>query len=225
MKLILLSGLDGTAKLFEPFIDAIPDTIEIEIIDYPVDKILSYDELVGYVVERLPKHEHFVLLAESFSGYIAYKVALQKPKNLKGVVFVATFLENPRPYLSKILPFIPMRFLLFLPMPTFVANYLLVERKSNMIKKLQEILKSVSAEVLYHRLLEIVNLHKATEILDMKALYIQASSDKLVPKSAYKVFEQKIPHIKLIELKGSHLILQGNALESASEVDKFIKNI
>ena len=80
MKLILLSGLDGTGKLFAPFVASFPKNIETQIIAYPIDKVLSYEALIAFVVTRLPKEEEFVLLAESFSGYIAYRIALQRPK-------------------------------------------------------------------------------------------------------------------------------------------------
>ena len=122
MKLILLSGLDGTGNLFAPFIEALPKSIETQVISYPKDERLGYQELIELVNRHLPKEEEYVLLAESFSGYIAYSVALQKPKNLKAVVFVATFLENPRPILSKFLPIVPLQFMLSLPMPSMISS-------------------------------------------------------------------------------------------------------
>lgn len=132
-----------------------PKSIEIQVISYPHDKKLGYQELISLVIKQLPKEE-FILLAESFSGYVAYSIALQKPRNLKSVIFVATFLENPRAILSKFLPIVRMQFILSLPMPSFVAKRLLLGRKSNMVELLKDTLKGVSSSVLYHRLLEIV---------------------------------------------------------------------
>jgi len=37
MKLILLSGLDGTGKLFEPLIKTLPKTIETQVIAYTTE--------------------------------------------------------------------------------------------------------------------------------------------------------------------------------------------
>ena len=65
MKLILLPGLDGTGKLFKPILDALPNSLDIQIINYDADKKLSYNELVEYVKQKLPK-EDYVLLAEDF---------------------------------------------------------------------------------------------------------------------------------------------------------------
>ncbi len=223
-KLILLSGLDGTGELFESFMDALPTSIESQVIAYPNDKKLSYEVLIDFVLSRLPKHEPYVLLAESFSGYVAYDIALKNPKNLQAVIFVATFLENPRPYLSKLLPFVPMSFLLSFPMPRFVANHLLLKRKSRVFEKLLETLKSVPSEILHCRILEIVKLSKVTKVLEIKSLYIQATTDKLVPQSAYALFEKNLPHIKLVKVKGSHLILQERSFECAKIIEEFIKS-
>ncbi len=223
MKLILLSGLDGTGNLFAPFTEALPKSIETQVVPYSYNKKLGYQELIELVTKQLPKEEEFVLLAESFSGYVAYSVALEKPKNLKAVIFVATFLENPRPLLSKFLPVIPMQFILSLPMPSFVAKRFLLGMKSDMVELLQETLKSVSSTVLYHRLEEIVQLPLVSEKLELKAIYIQASDDMLVPKRCYKVFEKYISGIELYKVEGSHLLLQGSALECARIVEKFIE--
>ena len=223
MKLILLSGLDGTGKLFAPFIALLPQNIETQTITYPTDRVLSYEELIILVTKQLPKEEKFILLAESFSGYIAYQIALQRPKNLILLIFVATFLENPRPFLSKFLPIIPMRLILSLPIPRFIAkNFLL--RENAMIKLLQKTLKEIPSKILYHRLLEITKLPKATQSIEIKAIYIQATNDKLVSPKAYEVFERLFLGIKRFEVEGSHLILQENSQETARVVEKSLND-
>ncbi len=222
MKLILLSGLDGTGNLFAPFIEVLPKSIETQVIPYPKDERLGYQELIELVNRHLSKEEEYVLLAESFSGYIAYSLALQKPKNLKAVIFVATFLENPRAILSKFLPIVPLQFMLSLPMPSFIAKRFLLGIKSNMVESLQNTLKSVSSSVLTHRLKEIVELPLASEKLDIKAIYIQANNDILVPKRCYEVFKKYVSNIELYKVDGSHLILQGSSFECARIVKKLI---
>jgi len=42
MKPILLSGLDGTGRLFAPFVASFPKNIETQIIAYPTDKVLRH---------------------------------------------------------------------------------------------------------------------------------------------------------------------------------------
>ena len=38
MKLVLLPGLDGTGKLFEPLVKVLSDSIDMQIITYPTNK-------------------------------------------------------------------------------------------------------------------------------------------------------------------------------------------
>ena len=221
MKLVLLSGLDGTGKLFAPFVASLSENIETQIIAYPTDKVLNYDALITFVMAQLPTEEMFILLAESFSGYIAYRIALERPKNLKALILVATFLENPRPFLSKFLPIIPMRLILSLPMPHLIAKCFLLGDEA-MIKSLQETLKEISSTILYHRLLEITELPKATQKVEIPTIYIQATKDKLVPQNAYEIVETLFSDIKQVKIEGSHLILQGNFEASALVVNRFI---
>ena len=75
MKLILLPGMDGTGILFQPFLDIFPEEIETQIITFPCNEKLSYQELISYVCDKLPKDNDFVILAESFSGPIAYEIS------------------------------------------------------------------------------------------------------------------------------------------------------
>jgi hypothetical protein len=51
-KLIILSGLDGTGRLFQPFIEALPSNIEAVVISYPTDKNLAYEALTQYVLKK-----------------------------------------------------------------------------------------------------------------------------------------------------------------------------
>jgi surfactin synthase thioesterase subunit len=81
MKLVLLPGLDGTGQLFKPLLEALPQSVETLIISYPNDQKLNYKKLYEYVSVRLPD-EDYVLVGESFSGYVAYQVALSKRENL-----------------------------------------------------------------------------------------------------------------------------------------------
>jgi len=221
MKLILLSGLDGTRKLFAPFIASLPKTIKTQCIVYPTDTVLSYNELITLVIKQLPKEENFTILAESFSGYIAYKIALQKPKNLTALIFVATFLENPRPFLSKFIPIMPVEFMLSIPLPHFVAKHFLLGDEA-LVEQLQQTLKAVPSEILYARLLEISKLSTATQKVETKTLYIRATNDKLVPQKSYEAFEKLFLNIEIVEVEGSHLILQGKPKEMARIVEGFM---
>jgi pimeloyl-ACP methyl ester carboxylesterase len=91
MDLVLLPGMDGTARLFEPFVRALPAGWSAAPVRYPPDRPLGYHALLDQV--PVPAGD-FVLVAESFGGPLALKVAAKNPTGLKAVVLVATFVDD-----------------------------------------------------------------------------------------------------------------------------------
>ena len=223
MKLVLLPGLDGTGKLFAPLIEALPSSMDVQVITYPLNKKQSYNEIIEYVKQNLPV-EDFVLLAESFSGPIAYQVALTEQKHLKGLILVATFLENPRPILLK---FIPSNRVLALPIPTIISRifFLGFSVKIKIIKLFNDAIKTVSPSVIQYRLKEITQLKPSSQKVKLKTTYIQASSDKLVPSKSLKDWQKVCDDIEVFKVKGEHFILQANAIRCTEVVTEAVRII
>lgn len=211
MKIVLLPGLDGTGILFQPLIELLPSDIEPLIISYPNNRKMNYDELTDYVINQIP-NEEYILIGESFSGPVAYQVALRNPENLKSVIFVASFLSNPRNIILKLCNFLPMRLLLSLPIPEILIKSFLLEKDINkqLISLFRQSLKKVPASILSYRLREIANLHKKHEHLSVRAVYIQATNDKLVSSKSVKVFKDVMDNLSVYEVNGPHFILQSN---------------
>ena len=219
MKVVLLPGLDGTGVLFKPFIEALPNEFDTLVVSYPSNTKLSYQQLTELVISQLPEEE-FILVGESFSGYIAYQVALRKPKNLKSVIFVATFLESPRPFLLGLSSWLPRSLLLSAPLPNYVVKTFLLGLAANkkMIGLLKQSIKQVSPNVLSYRLQEIAKLRNNHQFCEIKATYIQATDDKLVPKRCLDSFNKVFNNINIFQIEGSHFILQANPLACAEVV-------
>jgi len=226
MKVVLLPGLDGTGLLFKPFIESLPSEIIVQVVSYPSDKKLGYPELVDYVLGKIPK-DNFILIGESFSGPIAYQVALKKPENLLSVVFVATFLTPPKKSLSNLTNIIPTKHLLKIPIPSVVAKkYLFGSCVSDEILDLfKNSLNTVSSRVLSFRLGEISKLKESHEPCEIKAIYIQATNDKLVPNSSVEVFKKVCKNLTVFRIKGSHFILQTNPSACAEIIENEIRLI
>ncbi len=72
---ILLPGLDGTGDLFAPLLEVFPETLEPFVISYPPDQLLGYRELEEFVAAKLPADRDFAIVAESFSGPLAARLA------------------------------------------------------------------------------------------------------------------------------------------------------
>jgi pimeloyl-[acyl-carrier protein] methyl ester esterase len=94
-KLVLLPGMDGTGNLFADFVEALPDTFEVEVVHYPNNVCLSYTELMTFVQSAAPPSEPFVLVAESFSTPLAIQYAATNPPDLRGLVICAGFVTTP----------------------------------------------------------------------------------------------------------------------------------
>lgn len=211
MKLVLLPGLDGTGLLFQPLLKALPSDIDVVVISYPPDVLMSYEELVEYVDARLPK-ENYILVAESFAGPIAYRLTQRNSSYLQSVIFVATFLESPRPLLSKLSGlFSPS---LIRVMPDFIIKSFLLGLSANneVLRLFKESLKKVSPEVFSFRIKELSKLNqKQNQVVSkIKATYIQASNDNLVLKKSVNDFKKVFPEMEVFKVKGSHFILQTN---------------
>ncbi len=73
--LVLLPGMDGTGRLFGRFLRALPPAYSPIVVGYPADKVITNDALVEHVQRFLPVDKPFALIAESFSGPIALRVA------------------------------------------------------------------------------------------------------------------------------------------------------
>lgn len=222
MKLVLLPGLDGTGILFKPFIEALPDTIEPLVISYPANAKLSYGELTEFVISRLPQ-EKFILVGESFSGNIAYQVALRKPTHLQSVIFVATFIENPRPFLigfHSFLSFLSLNHIVLALMPSFIIRPILFGFPANiqMNNLLKQTMEQISPHVLACRLHEISKLTQAHQPCKIRATYIQATGDKLIPARCVENFKKVFTDINIFQIQGSHCILQINPLACAEIV-------
>jgi len=228
MKIVLLPGLDGTGLLFKPFIEALPNDTDILLIRYPKSKKQSYSELVNYVLPQLPE-EDYILVGESFSGNVVYQIALSNPKHLKKVIFVASFLSSPRPWLLKIINLIPSKILFLAPPPKILIKSFMLgfSAKESIIQLFLEALKQVSPDVLSFRLKEINKLKDSTNPSNNKnnieAYYIQATNDYLVPSKSVEAFEKCFSNLTVFKINGSHFILQSKPIECAKVVETAIQ--
>ncbi|WP_254671957.1 hypothetical protein [Janthinobacterium sp. MP5059B] len=115
--LVLLPGMDGTARLFHRFDAALraQAAIDTQAIAYPAAP-LDYAALEAFVRERLPRDRPFVVLAESFSGPLGAALRAEPPPGMRALVLCSSFVRNPRPMLA------PLRHLLGLGRPLALAT-------------------------------------------------------------------------------------------------------
>jgi pimeloyl-ACP methyl ester carboxylesterase len=158
--LVLLPGLDGTGKLFKPFLNALPLNIRTQVIVYPDDRLLTLDDYADWVKERLPPGR-IVLLAESFSGPVALTLLSKLGKLLDAVIFSASFAEPPRSLLLRFAPLFAYTGVLLRSMPDFpLRRFCLgMDASTDQIALVRETLAEVSPQILAHRLKLIATPH------------------------------------------------------------------
>ena len=219
MRVILLPGMDGTGILFKPLVEKLPGDIETEVISYPPNEKLSYTQLAEYVIKKLPAQDDYLLVAESFSGPIAFLIAQKRPSNLKSIIFVASFLHSPRRFLNAI-KLLPLTIFFHLPIPNFIIKGVLFGKgmQDEVTLLFKESLRQVSKKVLAFRFREIANLSLSLKSVGIHCSYIQATNDKLVPPSNLEAFKKVIQDITVVPVSGPHFILQANPVACAEVI-------
>ena len=103
-RLLLLPGLDGTGRLFAPFIECLGDDVAVEVVDYPRDRVLDSEALLATIEFRIEPGVRHVVVAESYSGPIGILYALRRQADVEALVLCASFVENPLPPSLRWLP-------------------------------------------------------------------------------------------------------------------------
>lgn len=224
---MLLPGMDGTGLLLEPFVAALGQEFNVQVMRYPTDVPLDYAELEALCRAALPREEPFILLGESFSGPIAVALAATHSPQLKGLILSCTFVRNPRPI------FAPLRTLVgLLPVslaPMRVLCHLLLGRFSNpgLRALLEQAITQVSPAALRARLRAVLSVDVSVKLAAVKvpSLYLRATHDQVVPPSASALIAKLSPHTQIVEMDGPHCLLQTNPSGAAQIVAAFIRQV
>jgi len=223
--LVLLPGMDGTGLMFEPFVRALHG-LEPLVVRYPAE-LTSYADCIDYARAQLPLDRPFLLLGESFSGPVAIALAAEHPRHLAGLVLCVTFAKNPRPRLARwaapllrALP--PMR----LPMP--LLRRLLLGRRApaSLIRLVELMLPQVPTATLKRRLLAVVEVDHTALLaqIQVPALALCASHDRLVPAAASDWMKTHLPSLEVHMIQGPHWLLQTRPDEAMRVLQGFLES-
>ncbi len=225
-KLVLLPGLDGTGTLFAPLIAPLSGRVSTIVVSYP-DRVLNYSEHERLVRAALPTGGPFVLLGESFSGPIAVSIAAEAPPGLVGCIVCASFVVCPRRILAFARPCLGSSFANMIPMP--LARHLLMGRFATpeLCAMHLRAMRCVSPGTLAARLKEIaaVDVSRSLTRIRVPTLYIRGTEDRLVPKSASRLFSRLNSTARVVEVEAPHFLLQVRAKEVARTIEAFIEHL
>jgi pimeloyl-[acyl-carrier protein] methyl ester esterase len=222
---ILLPGLDGSGRLFAPLLAAGPRALDPEPLSFPSQGLLGYDELATLVRPRLPRGK-FVLLAESFSGPLAVRLAAERPRGLAAVILAASFLHRPLdPLLHPVRGLVGARFF-GVPMPAPLVRHFLAgtDAPEPLVREVQRAVAAVPSDVLAHRSAEAlrVDARGALAGVAVPILFLAPTRDRLVRRDAHEDVLAGRPDAEIALVDGPHMILQRCPHACLARIEEFL---
>ncbi len=216
LTLILLPGLDGTARLFADFQASLPETLAVQAIAYPPDVPMGYAELADYVAARLPAEGKLVFLGESFSGPLSVMMTARFADRAAGLVLAGTFVVPP---VARWMTALGKRFSHHL-VPRFLIDLFCANAATpaHMYTLLHEAIATLSPAVVQRRVL-------ALSQADMRAtlartacplLVLHGARDRLIAPRLLRHMTDARPDATVQMLDAPHLILQTRPQEAAA---------
>lgn len=230
LHLVLLPGLDGTGQLFLPLLEILPAWIHPHVITYPSERMLDYDQLTAFVMERLPGAGRIVLLGESFSGPVAVKVAATAPERLVGMILVATFVTSPlAPIVSGLARMMARPALLAKTPPRFLLRWWLLGKDApeSLIRLVHDALAMVAAQVKAGRIVELlrVDVREELRMAQVPVLYITATNDRVVSRRCGREITRDAQEVTVKHVDGPHLVLQCAPESALRRIVSFITGL
>ncbi|WP_426323875.1 alpha/beta fold hydrolase [Pseudoduganella sp. R-43] len=213
----MLPGMDGTGELFAPFIAALGGEFEMRVVRYPGDHCGGYEELEAFARAAIPLDRPYVLLGESFSGPIAISIAASAPGRLQGLALCCTFARNPRPRLGVLKALLNV-----IPLKALPARWLAGAQMRAPLKAALELVSSAALRARMRAVLA-VDVSDRLAACDAPILYLRATRDRLVPRTAAELVAKIKPSTKVVELDAPHFLLQTEPAQAAREIAAFVR--
>jgi pimeloyl-ACP methyl ester carboxylesterase len=212
VKIVLLPGTDGTGILFQPFVNVLPEGTDAEVVSYPGDEYLTYEQLADLVRNLVPRNLPYIIVAESYSGPVAALLAAAPTGRLQGVVFVASFVSGPFGRLGRwaanAVPVSSLR----VGMPGWFLRWLLMDAAtpSELIGVAQDAISRVSSRVLVQRLRDSLKAEYSDRIRNSKVRMacLAPQSDRLLGERGMRGLIAANPNIEILRIPGPHALLQ-----------------
>ncbi len=227
MRLALLPGLDGTGLLFDPLLAALPCEPAPLVVRYPRECAASLDAHVDAAAAALSGNENWIIVAESFSGPIAARLARHPGLRIVGIVFCASFVTSPRPVLLALAGITPIAAVLRLRPPDRLVRSFCLGPKApqNLIESFWRAIAESGADALADRLRLLARLPRLEQPIVQPSLYICPTADRLVPRSAMIRLTQQCRLVELAMVEGPHFILQSAPEPCADAIRSFANAI
>ncbi len=223
---LLLPGMDGTGIQFAALRDALPQALGPLAVSFPVGQPLDYDELTDLVAGFIPVEGPWAMVAESFSGPLAIRLAARHPERLRGLVLASSFAECPVRWV-KWAGFLagPVTGLRRIA-PSFLLKFWIAgdDAAESMLAVARTATNSVSPAVMAQRLRSVLIVDDSAMLRDLQTplLILAASRDRLVGPRAIRRLRSLRPDARCVTLDAPHMILQCRPAECAAEITRFL---
>jgi pimeloyl-ACP methyl ester carboxylesterase len=226
--LVLLPGMDGGDKLFEPLQAVAPEGIETVAVGYPPGPGNGYDDLRPLVRALLPADRPFFLLGWSFSGPLALLLAAERPPQLRGVVLAASFVRAPVPWLP--------RWAHRLVTPGLFRFYPAASRAKALLggygtPEVRRLLAEAhafagpAALACRARATLSIDASDALAACPVPVLYLRARQDGVIAASRADEIRSMRPSVQVVDIDGPHLALVTNPDATWTVLREFMERV
>jgi pimeloyl-ACP methyl ester carboxylesterase len=221
---LLLPGLDGTGELLKDLRNRLSAQRPVQVISYPADKPLGYDQLTTLVLDRVPK-ERFVILGESFSGPIAIEVAALEKQRVAGLILASSFARHPMPtLLAAAAPMLDLKWI-----PRSIVEAVLMGSAGDLELKiaLARELSRMPRSVIRARAAEALRIDKRHRLREVVCpiLCLHGRLDRLVREKSTNEIRSEQPDCQIHWFDAPHMLLETHAAEAASAINQFCERL
>jgi pimeloyl-[acyl-carrier protein] methyl ester esterase len=226
--LVLLPGFPGTPDLMYSFRNELDGHIQTHVIGFPNRK-MTYDDMIEYAEQKIPRDQPVMILGESYSGPVAIALANRNRHDIRGVILCSTFIKKPYSFIIGKTKYMPLEWIFSRPMPELVGRLLIGEWNMpiEFLRKLWASSMNVDGEVMAHRVWQLSKPDKFPEpqVPDCPVLIMEAADDRLLSPKNGDIMRRMIPHAIYKKIKGPHLLLQLRPKKCAKTILEFIDSL
>lgn len=219
-RVVLLPGMDGTGALFRQFVAHAPAGYACQVAALPAEPA-THDQLARRMGPALGLDDGCVLVAESYSGGLALRLAAER--RVAALVLVNSFVAPPRHRALRLLAMPP---LFRLPPARAAIRHLLVGHRSSaaLVDEVRTTVASVPARVMAARLAEVLSADCGAWLARCTAplLYLRGTEDRLVPDASVRRIAGGRT-VRIVRIPGPHLLLQAAPAAAWAAIAAFVE--
>jgi pimeloyl-ACP methyl ester carboxylesterase len=213
--------MHGTAELFAEFAAETPAEYIATVLSF--GNLSTYDALAALIEPLVPKQGPVVIVAESFSGPLAIRIASVLGERVMALILCNSFAVAPRRAVIRTLPW-PLIFAL--SPPAAAIKWFLAGRRAPdaLIQSIRSALDRTPRAIMVARMRALLQVNEVGHLSSLlcPVLYLRGTNDRLVPASSAEVIIRAAPSTKIVDLPGPHLLLQTSPREAWGVIHRFI---